>query len=228
MKKYILLFAVSAISISTFAQKKETRKVGDFTYVSMGVHGNLTIKQGSKNEVILEGDKERLEEIETYVENGRLKIKNENNSWWSGSRSKIKIYITIKEFTGLSVSGSGEVRSDGQIKGEDVYLGVSGSGDIDLDLQANDIDCHISGSGSIRLSGRGKTGDLSISGSGRLDATDFEVETMKIRISGSGGAYVYATKEIDSRISGSGTVRYKGNPDKLSNRSSGSGKLKKM
>ena len=227
MKKYILLVAISVLATSLYAQKKETRKVDDFNYVSMGVNADVKIKQGAKNEVILEGDEETLENIETYVSDNKLKIRTENNSWFK-SMQKIKIYITIKDFTGLSVSGSGDVVSEGTINGGNIELHVSGSGDMDLTLRATDIDCSISGSGSINLTGKGKSAALSISGSGKLDAEDYEVETMSIRISGSGGAYIYATKEIDSRISGSGTVHYKGEPDKLSNHSSGSGRLRKM
>jgi putative autotransporter adhesin-like protein len=227
MKKIILVLTLSLVAVTIHAQKKETRDVGDFTYVSFGIHGDLFIKQGSKNEVIIEGDKESIENIETYVSGDRLKIKTESNWSWKNF-SKVNVYITIKEFSGISVSGSGDAISDGVIKGDNVDLSVSGSGDIELDLLADDIDCSISGSGSMKLSGRGKAASLSISGSGKLDASEFEVETVKIRISGSGGAYVYATKELESRISGSGSVRYKGEPDKIANHSSGSGRLKKM
>jgi len=227
MKKYILLVAFSVLVTSLYAQKKETRKVGDFNFISMSISGDLTIRQGSKNEVILEGDEDDLENIETYVSGDKLKIRSQNNSWFNNI-GKIKIYITIKDFNGISVSGSGDVVSEGVLKGGNVELHVSGSGDIDLNLQATDTDISISGSGSISLQGKGKTGALSISGSGKLDAQDYVLETITIKISGSGGAYIYATKEIDSRISGSGTIRYKGEPDKLSNRSSGSGRLRKM
>jgi hypothetical protein len=227
MKKYILIVAISVLATSLYAQKKETRKVGDFNYISMGISGDVIIRQGTKSELILEGDEETLENIETTVTGGKLKIKSESNSWFN-NMTKIKIYITVVDFTGLSVSGSGNVDNEGTLKGDNVDLNVSGSGDIDLTLSATDVDCGISGSGNIHLKGKGKTAALSISGSGKLEADEFEVETMSIRISGSGGAYVYATKEIDSHISGSGTVRYKGEPDKLSNHSSGSGRLRKM
>ena len=228
MKKIALLLLVVLVSSSTFAQKKENREVGDFTYVSFGVSGDLTIIQGSKNEVILEGDEDVLENIETYVNGETLKIRSKNNTWSWRNSGKVYVTVTLKDFTGISVSGSGDAMSKGILKGGDVELSVSGSGEIDLDLQANDIDCSISGSGSIELSGEGKSGSLSISGSGELDAADFEIETISIRISGSGDASVYVTKEIDSRISGSGTVIYRGDPDKVSNHSSGSGKLRKM
>jgi len=227
MKKIFLIVAISVLATSLYAQKKENRKVGDFSYISMGINADVFIKQGSISEVILEGDEETLENTETYVSGNKLKIRSDNSSWWKNSK-KIKIYITLKEFTGVSVSGSGSVVNEGMLKGENVELHVSGSGDIDLNLQARDTDISISGSGSVSLQGKGKTAGLSISGSGKLDAQDYVLETITIRISGSGGAYIYATKEIDSRISGSGTVRYKGEPDKLSNRSSGSGRLRKM
>ena len=227
MKKYILLVAFSVLATSLYAQKKETRKVGDFSYISMGINADVFIKQGSIIEVILEGDEETLENTKTYVSGNTLKIRSENISWWKNSK-KIKVYITLKDFTGVSVSGSGSVVNEGMLKGENVELHVSGSGDIDLNLQARDTDISISGSGSIILEGKGKTAGLSISGSGKLDAQDYVLETITIKISGSGGAYIYATKEIESRISGSGTIHYKGEPDKLSNRSSGSGRLRKM
>lgn len=227
MKKHVLLIAISLFATSLYAQNQEVRQVGDFNYVSMGISGDLVIRQGTKNEVILQGDEETLDNIETYVSGDKLKIRSESSSWFKNI-DKIKVYITIKDFKGISVSGSGDVKSEGTLKGTTVDLGVSGSGDMDIALQATDIDCSISGSGSISLKGKGKTGSLTISGSGRMDATDYEVESINVRISGSGGAYVYATKEIDSRISGSGTIHYKGDPDKLSNHSSGSGRLKKM
>jgi len=225
--KYILAIAISVAATSLYGQKKETRNLDDFTAISMGISGDLHIKQGSKCEVIIEGDEETLAIIETSVTGDKLKISTKNSSWWK-SYSKVNIYVTIKEFKGLSISGSGDANSDGFLKGENVDLSVSGSGDISLDLEASAIDCSISGSGSISLKGQGKTGHLTISGSGELDAVDFELETLKIRISGSGSAEVYATKEIDSHISGSGRVHYKGNPDKIVNHSSGSGSLKKM
>ena len=229
MKKIALLLIVALVSTASMAQKKENRQVDDFTYVSFGVSGDLVIIQGSKSEVILEGDEEVLENIETIVTGDKLKIKSKSNDWsWWGNSNKIRATVTLKDFTGVNVSGSGDVTNRGTLKGGDVELRVSGSGEIELAMQANDVDCRISGSGNIDLSGSGKTGSLSISGSGDLDASDFELETMSISISGSGGASVYATKELDSRISGSGTVRYKGDPDKVSNRSSGSGKLRKM
>ena len=214
MKKVILFAALFVLSTMAWAQDKQSRSVEPFDYVSFGISGDLIIKQGNTFEVILEGDEEDLDKIETEVSSNKLRIRNKNNNWnWNWNSGKIKVTVTLKEFTGLDVSGSGDAESVGVLKGEDVRLSVSGSGDMDIRLNAKEVDMSISGSGSISLSGNGTTSDLSISGSGKLDAEDFVVETVAVRISGSGSSRVHATKEIDSRISGSASVRYAGDPD---------------
>ena len=229
MKKIPILLLVVFTVISLQAQDKQTRNVPDFSTISFGISGDLYLTQGDKLEVILEGDEEDLEEIETEVSGNRLRIRNRNKGWnWGMTSSKIKVYITVKQFAGLDVSGSGDAQSNGILKGENVELSVSGSGDIDIRLEAQTLDMGISGSGSITVDGNARSAEMSISGSGRLDAEDFIVETVSIRISGSGSARVHATKEIDSRISGSGSVRYAGDPDKVYNKSSGSGSMRKM
>lgn len=229
MKKLILLTALFVVSTIVWAQDKQNRSVEPFNYVSFGISGDLTIKQGNAFEVILEGDEEDLDQIVTEVSGDRLRIKTKNNNWnWNWGSSKIKVTVTLKDFSGLDVSGSGDAVSIGVLKGDDVDLSVSGSGNMDIKLEAQEVDMSVSGSGSISLTGKGTNADLSISGSGKLDAEDFIAETVEVRISGSGSARVYATKEIDSRISGSGSVRYAGDPDKVYNKSSGSGSVRKM
>ena len=227
MKKIIIVAALFMLTLQSWAQDKQTRNVGSFTSISFGISGDLYLTQGNTTKVVLEGDEEDLERIKTEVSGNKLRISTKSSNWgWNFS--KIKVYITIKTFEGLNVSGSGDATSQGVIRGGDVKLSVSGSGNIDFKLEATNVDMGISGSGSISLIGKGVSSDLSISGSGKLDAEDFIVETVEIHISGSGSARVHATKEIDSRISGSGSVRYAGDPDKVYNKSSGSGSVRKI
>ena len=134
----------------------------------------------------------------------------------------------MKNLEGISLSGSGKVIGESKFEVEDIDLSVSGSGDLEMDVFARNIDSGISGSGSIELSGVSGSHKVSISGSGKLYAEDMEVEEYKIHISGSGACRINVTKEIDASISGSGSVSYKGDPDKVYNHSSGSGKIRKI
>jgi len=227
MKKLILIVMFFTSTIA-FSQHTEERSVDDFTKVSMGISGDLVIKQGNQNSLVLKGDKETLDKIVTEVSNNNLKIKTKNGRWYK-SYSNVTVFITVVDLDAVTLGGSGNIKSDGKINCQSLDLAVSGSGNIEMNVEVNNnIDLSISGSGKIYLTGSSKEGELSISGSGKLDALDMTSEAFDIRISGSGSAKINVSKSIVANISGSGSVQYSGNPEKVSSHASGSGSIKKI
>ena len=231
MKKAIFFYAMLVLAgqLKLQAQEKDKQILtpGSFSTVSLGVNGEVIIRQGNEHKVIVEGDRETLEETDIYIKGDRLVITDKNNWRW-GSRKKIKVYATLTDFSGARVSGSGTIRSEGILSGDEVRITISGSGKIDLHLEADAISSAISGSGKILLTGRADKLAVSISGSGSCRAEDLQVADADVAISGSGSAWINASREIVSRISGSGSVYYKGEPQRINNHASGSGKLRKM
>ena len=231
MKKYsfLTIFALLLSATLLIAQNREVRNVENFTKISFGFPGKLYLKQGSPQKVELEGDKDVLEEVETDVDGGRLKIGREGKwSDWNFRDAKITVYITVPNIDGVSVSGSGDIIGQSKINTNDIDVNVSGSGSLSLDLEANgDVDANVSGSGNMDLkghfesfesdvSGSGKvtlsatidnTADFGISGSGRIEASG-SADLVKTTISGSGKvlAAELQTNRCDIRISGSGDV----------------------
>jgi hypothetical protein len=146
----------------------------------------------------------------------------------------------------LNVSGSGSLEAE--IDAADVDADVSGSGDMELKGKCKNFTTDISGSGGVRLaltvsseadfdlSGSGKVEasgsaqavKAEITGSGKIYASNMETDKCTVRISGSGDVEVNVKTELDARISGSGSVSYKGNPARVNADSSGSGKVRKM
>lgn len=229
MKSIKILLITLLISSAAFAQRSETRDLETFDEISFATNGTVYLKQGSTQKVELKGDREDLEDIRTEVRGGRLVIKNRSNSWFNwNNNSRVEIYITMKELKGLSVSGSGRVYGESKFTMSFLELDVSGAGKMELDVDAKEVDMSISGSGRITLEGKGRVTDISISGSGKVDAEDFIAEDHTVRISGSGSCYIHANESIDARISGSGSVHYKGDARKVNSRSSGSGKVKRI
>ena len=233
MKRGILLsaFILTVSVLSGFAigqsMAKETRDVKDFTKVSFGIAGNLYINIGPEFKVVLEGDKKDLEEIITDVSGGRLVIKKDNN-WRFNFNDKVTIYITMPEFKGLGVSGSGKADIKDAVKVEDLDLSVSGSGKIfTTDLMVSKLGCSISGSGDIVPGGNGTASkaDISISGSGNYEGGALKIESAEIHISGSVNCSCNVTGSLRASVSGSGNVTYEGNP-KVDAHVSGSGKVR--
>ena len=209
--------------------KKENREVSAFSKISMSVSGNLYLTQGNEYKLVIEGDEDDLEDIETTVKGDMLRIKYDKPFGFNWNAGKVKIYVTTKEVKELTVSGSGNIMAGTPISTDDVQFSVSGSGEIEIDeLEVSNIDAAISGSGDIRLGGRNSAEslDISISGSGKLHASDLKLRRSKISISGSGSCDVHVTEDLEVDVSGSGKVHYVGNPV-IDADISGSGKVVK-
>jgi len=215
------------ISACNFAQRTKV-DVSSFEGISLHTSATVYVTQGNGFNVEMEGDADDLENIKIEVEGNKLRIGNRKDNWNWSSNGSVKVYVTVSTLNYLSVSGSGNMIGKGTFKSDELKASVSGSGDLEFDIDSDDVSVKISGSGGIELTGKANEVDLSISGSGKLDAENLEANTYDISISGSGKARVHAKEEIESHISGSGSVYYKGDPKRMNNNSSGSGKVRKI
>ena len=227
MKINMLKILFSTILVSAtliaFGQDKETLDVSTFTGVSLGISGDLYLTQGSPQKVVIQAEN-NLDEIETEVRNGVLRIKTDN---WNSRIKGVKIWITMPEVEALIISGSGDIFAETPINADELELSVSGSGSINLpELNGDEIEAAISGSGDLKLAGSADEMELRISGSGSMFAEGLKVNECGIKISGSGSCKIDVTGELDASISGSGKVTYYGNPQ-IDARISGSGKVRK-
>lgn len=194
--------------------------VDNFTSFRLAIGGDVYLTQGNTQSVKVVGQENIIANIVTDVEGKTWKIKFDRPV---RRHEGIKIYITMPSFENIGISGSGNVVSENKFTNlGDIALGVSGSGDFDLDLDARNIDSKVSGSGNIKLSGStGKFG-VKVSGSGDIHAYNLTAQSCSVRISGSGDCRVDVQEELSVSISGSGDVVYEGRP-KVRSKISGSG-----
>jgi hypothetical protein len=219
----LLLFASAATAQDIY---KETRNVTGFDEVSFCLAGEVYISLGQGYNVVLEGDKDYLKEVETKVSGGELVIK--RDSWWNTGNQKVIAHITMPALKGIDVSGSGKVTVNDPLKSDDFEADISGSGKIYLkEVTMGKVECSISGSGSFVAEGTGSMSHLEvdISGSGSYKGESTKIGTFEASISGSGSCDCYVTDMLKADISGSGSVWYSGNP-KIDASISGSGKVR--
>jgi len=218
----LLLFVSAATAQDTY---KETRNV-TFDEVSFCLAGEVYISLGQGFKVVLEGDKDYIDEVETKVSGSELVIK--RDSWVNFNNEKVIVRITMPALNGIDVSGSGKVMVADPLKSDDFEADISGSGKIYLkDVTMGDVEFDISGSGSFVIEGAGSMSSLEvdISGSGSYKGESTKIGTFEAHISGSGSCDCYVTEMLRASISGSGSVWYSGNP-KIDASISGSGKVR--
>ena len=205
----------------------QERSLGSFDGIVVRGGMDIIVSQSPTSSFKIEADQNLLEYIETRNNGGTIEIFT-REGYDLDPKSGIKVYAAAPNFTELEVSGSGKINSTGKItSASELNTGVSGSGDILLEVDAPRIKTHISGSGSSSIKGTTKDFSANITGSGDIRCYDLLTENTEIDISGSGNAEVYASKSLDVDIAGAGDVRYKGNPSVKQN-IAGSGGVRKI
>ena len=240
MKKIITLsLALSMVAITNAQWGKRIkgdgnvvtmeRSVGEYDEVALSGWFDVDLVDGREGEITLKGESNLLEYIKTEVKNGTLVIKTEKgvnlrpSNWGSG----IRITVPVQDISSVSLSGSGDIVGRTTLKSDSFSARIAGSGDIELSVEAQRVEASLSGSGDIKLSGKATDLDVQVSGSGDVKAYDLEAEFVTAAVSGSADIKVTANQSIDARVSGSGDISYRGNPQKISSKSSGSGDISK-
>lgn len=223
------VFLFIAATTNTFAQSEQKREVSGFNSIASGGPFHVHVKIDGTESLRLTGDAAVLNEIETVVENERLKIKFKHDHDWNDDNHKgeINIYVTAKSLSALANAGSGTMTVDGVLSGDNVKLILSGSGSITSSVKSEGLHINISGSGSVHLNGSSHDATISIAGSGEMLGKEFKTNTASVSIAGSGNAYFAADNSITAHIVGSGSVIYSGNANISDSRTVGSGSIRK-
>ena len=221
----------------------ENFDLDDFNKIELQASYDVIIKQGTTQEVMVEGQQNLIDRVEMNVSNGNLKLDLQNGSY---RNMDLKVHITVPTLEKVFNDGSGDItieefeaedlefliKGSGNIDATDaiivsnkMIMEIDGSGDMELkDLITDDVQAIISGSGNLEIK-EGSTKDLEThnSGSGDMKLYDFESDDCIVTSNGSGDTRVKVMNTLDVQLTGSGDVKYKGNPATVDVDDTGSG-----
>ena len=233
--KKVIIFLLLTFSIAVHAQTtKKTLELPEFKSIYVNSNYTVYVKQTNKQEVSVEALTEIYELTTIKVENGVLMVNVDrkpeapNKSVWAKIddikiKPTMKLMVSVKNINELIVNGGGKIVSENSIASDYMLLSVAGSGNIELDIKGNNLKTEIGGSGNIILKGYATSNDIELSGSGNLNAFDCEIESAKIKVSGSGSAELSVTASMDAVVMGSGSIKHKGNTKSVTKKVYGSG-----
>jgi hypothetical protein len=207
----------------------QERATGDYDGVAVGGFFDVDLVAGTEGKVTVKAEENLQEYIITEVKNGILHIRVENgvnikpSSWKDG----IHVTVPVEAIESLSLAGSGDVNCETVLKASKFSADVAGSGDLKFRVDADELNASMAGSGDMKISGKAGNFEVDIAGSGDIDAFDLEARSVDASISGSADLHVTASEFIKARVSGSGDIRYRGNPTKIDSKVSGSGEISK-
>lgn len=190
--------------------KSENRNIRDVTKIKVSGNMDVFVETGAPS-VKVEADENLMRYIDTEADNDWLEIRTRDNTNIS-SPNPIKVYVTVRNISDLTVTGSGNITCDKKFSSSNkMSFSVTGSGKIIADINAPAVDATITGSGNLFITGETRNADIQIMGSGNYNSPDLKAENASVNIAGSGDANLFADVKLKATIAGSGDVKYKGN-----------------
>lgn len=226
----IALFIVSCDDDDTYTGEgpivTEELNLEDFYGIEAIGSMDIVISEGAEQKVEVTGHTNIIKRVETSVSNGIWTVKLKDGSY---KNADLTFNIVIPMLNRASIEGSGGISVNDFTSEASVYLGIIGSGNIQLDENdgCSNLVVEIEGSGRVNAKEEFEdieSLDVEIIGSGSFDGFPVEADQVIINIVGSADCAITANIGLKVDIDGSGTVSYKGNPTIESN-ISGSGKI---
>lgn len=234
MKNILIILFLLVSSVVSGQNTKKTIELPEFKSIYNNSNYSIYLKQTNKQEVAVEALTEIFDVTEIKVENGVLivnvdrKPDNQSKSVWAKIddikiNPTMKLIISMKSIQELQVNGGGKIIAENSLASDKLSLVVTGSGGLDLDVKGNEIDGEVSGSGNIAIKGYATSLNVLMSGSGAFNGFNCELESAKVKMSGSGACELNVTGSLDAFVSGSGTLKHKGNTKNVIRKIYGSG-----
>lgn len=198
----------------------EVIEVPSFTGITFDVAGNVFLRQDSVQQVTVESYPNVISALNTSVRDDTWNIRFRE---CFNRYDRFNVYISVPDLSAVTLNGSGNIIGESAFDTDYFLISLPGSGNIELEMYAQTVDSEIPGSGNITLSGQTDSEIFFLGGSGNFKTFELISRTSQVTISGSGNCEVYASESLNVNISGSGSVRYKGNPGSVNSTITGSG-----
>lgn len=220
--KSVILIAIIAITTSScsFAFDEpyplnnsnnvieEKITLNNFNRIEIGNSFKVYVKKGANYSIITKGDQYDIDDLEAFVNNGKLNVRYKNNS---NKRFEMILFITMPNL--IEANFSGAVIADINYFNENkIKIKASGASDVFVDSDAKIWDIDLSGASILELQGEGQFMILDASGASELRANNLYLDNVDLNISGSSTVRIFAYDEIYGIASGSSGVKFRGNP----------------
>ncbi|MEJ2006534.1 MAG: DUF2807 domain-containing protein, partial [Cyclobacteriaceae bacterium] len=169
---------------SAFGQVSEERDVGSFSEIKVGEAIDLYLIQGSQEKLRIEADRGDVDDVETKVSGGTLKIGMRPGNY----RHTVKVYVTYRKIEGLTATSASNVYTEGKLRSEKLYISVSSAASAELEVEAEMLSISASSSGDVEISGSAEVADIHVSSAGDVDAYDLVVNEVSVKASSAGDA----------------------------------------
>ena len=179
---------------------------------------NAEILKSDQWDVTLKGEEEDLDDVRVKIERNDLEVDFDRDiSRWDRDRREVFIYLQLPELERLELSGAARAVVKGFAQ-DLMHIDLSGAAHADMDVRVGEADIDLDGMSKLVLYGSGDRLDANIAGASSLDASEYQVKSAKIEATGVSHVNINASELLEIDATGGSEIRYSGNPEIQSER----------
>lgn len=212
------------ITYSPFSRAQETtnRDPGNFTTLNVTGKIRVELYPGDKETLVIETDGTGTDNVLTENSSGKLNISLQNGTSKEAS-IKVKLYFT--HLNEIGVYWQGEVLGADTIKEEAINFEARNGGKIELRLKLGSLNADISQAGLVSFYGIVGSQQVEVTSGGTYSAYDLVARESFVKSTTAGKAKIYTTDILEANAATKGFIGYKGNPEKVSIKTSLGGEV---
>ena len=188
---------------------EERRNLENFSSLEIWGSGEMEIVNSEEEFIVIEARERDIQNILTKVEDGVLKIRQED--WWTAGFNSPKYRLGTRSLNRITINGAASIRSE-ELRSNQIEIINNGAARFEAKINSPTVEVKMSGAGLVNLVGEVEKLKVSISGLGEYQGKNLETREAEVIISGAGKAEAAVSDLLEVRISGAGSVDYWGNP----------------
>lgn len=200
--------------------------VGEFSGVNVSHAFNVYITKSDRYRVEINTNENLLPFLVLENQGGILRL---------GFRSNVRLshttceaYIEMPEIREIRFSGATRGELIGDWSMENLEVDMSGASRLKGRVVVDELKAELSGASNLSLAGRADRVDLSGSGASGFDMHDFTGSDATVHMSGASHATLTVYENLNAKLSGASSLKYRGNPKLSSLHTSGASSIHKF
>ena len=230
MKNSILTTILTLFITLSFSQETITKSLSEFSEIAIIGRYTAEIFQGDEYSISydLSGEEVDSDKLEFSFKNDQLTIK-----YSGGALNDIDLhlkitvpqltYIEAKHGVQIRVSKNFEFQSDGI-----EFQSYSGGKILATCNKASWVKASVNQGGSIRLKGETILAEFSVKTGGTIGAANLKANKVNASVTMGGEIICYPIELLEAKVTSGGTISYKGEPEKIKEKTRLGGTIEKI
>lgn len=231
MNRFLTIALSFLMSSVLLAGEEETRLLSDFSSVTVKGRFQVSLIESDQNSVKITPIAEGVNtaDIITKNTNGKLEIYSKKKSF-KDKDFHITLYYKAGSVKSFNVKNEAELFTEPGVvfSGDVIDLSCNFGGKIYLDVDTKKISIVIKQGGSIKVKGKAVELVVTIATGGRISGSELKCEKADVKITMGGDVILNISEYLNVKITSGGNVKYRGTPDKVDQKITMGGTLKKI